>query len=188
MFEGAVSLNYSCCAPVTAQPFKLWRHLWNPLLRTNTHSFLAHTSFSKCLRHCKCWEGRGFSRGSQEHLKWGDGKTCPSNVSDRSLRSPNRRLIWHHCVTFHPRFSQEVVLHPSHPICLFVCACLGCVCDRAQSPLGKTVDTWIYTDLPGCCWCVKNGICWLDITVSCGGLGVHFTLSAVTFLSADYTW
>lgn len=103
--------------------------------------------------------GERISQGSRAHLKWGNGKTCPSNVSSRAVSGLHSEpcLIWHHNVTFHLHLQQM----KCSTLCFVHMSLYTCVCVTERRRLTQRSTSRL---LLMC----QNADCWLDIAVSCG--------------------
>lgn len=112
--------------------------------------------FSLSLREgLRRWSVR---RGEDFTRRWGDGKTCPSNVSHRSQRGPDPKATSNLTLSF-DLLSPLLTGNSATPCSLFkplwVCVCVW-FSDRAKPPLSRNVDTWADTGALKCCWGVKT--------------------------------
>lgn len=140
-----------------------------------THTFsLSHSSlslspfFSLSLREgLRRWSVR---RGEDFTRRWGDGKTCPSNVSHRSQRGPDPKATSNLTLSF-DLLSPLLTGNSATPCSLFkplwVCVCV--IFWPSQTPTEQKCGHLSRHRRSEVLLRCQNVVHWLDITVSCGG-------------------
>lgn len=142
--------------------------------------------FSLSLREgLRRWSVR---RGEDFTRRWGDGKTCPSNVSHRSQRGPDPKATSNLTLSF-DLLSPLLTGNSATPCSLFkplwVCVCVIFLTEpnphwAEMWTLEPTQALWSAAEVSKRCSLIGyHCVMWW--------LGVHFTPSAVTSFSVDET-
>lgn len=156
-----------------------------------THTFSpSHSSISLSLflsfsqrgpEAMECKEGEDFTR------RWGDGKTCPSNVSHRSQRGPDPKATSNLTLSFD--LLTPLLTGNSAPPCSLFKPLWVCVCDFLTEPNPHWAEMWTLEPTQAL-WSaaeVSKRCSLIGYHCVMWWLGVHFTPSAVTSFSVDET-